>query len=175
MKSNTAAAAVLSLSLLLLLFSSAPHAAAQTRTRRTTPPQRRGAASAPKSTADQTQVNAARIKLADQIKNLTRFVYLYGRFSKDLENVSAQAESAEVARRTKAALLTNFANFREGLDLLERDFRFAPGLSRHYAKLQGAAQKISDAEAQANASQYDRAGRSLLDVVNQLTDVLLEM
>ena len=170
-KSNTAAAA---LCLSLLLLSSAPYAAAQTRTRRTTPPKRRSTA-APKPAADQTQVNAARIKLADQIKNLTRFVYLYGRFSKDLENVSAQAESADVARRTKAALLTNFANFREGLDLLERDFRFTPGLSRHYGILQGAAQKVSDAEAQANANQYDRAGRLLLDVVNQLTDVLLEM
>ncbi|MCA1615904.1 MAG: hypothetical protein LC800_17745 [Acidobacteria bacterium] len=172
MKSTNAAAALC----LSLLLSSAPAAApAQSRTRRSTPAQRRGPASAPKSAASPTQLNAARIKLADQIKNLTRFVYLYGRFSKDLENVSAQAESAEVARRTKAALLTNFANFREALDGLERDFRFTPGLSRHYSMLQGAAQKVSDAEAQANASQYDRAGRLLLDVVNQLTDVLLEM
>ena len=171
MKSIIAAAALC----LSLLLSSAPDAAAQTRTRRSTPQRRRTPATASTSTADQTQVNAARIKLADQIKNLTRFVYLYGRFSKDLENVSAQAESAEVARRTKAALLTNFANFREGLDGLEKDFRFTPGLSRHYGMLQGAAQKVSDAEAQANANQYDRAGRLLLDVVNQLTDVLLEM
>ena len=168
----TFAAAARCLSLLLLL--SAPSVSAQTRTRRTTP-QKRPAASAPKPTADQTQVNAARIKLADQIKNLTRFVYLYGRFSKDLENVSAQAESADVARRTKAALLTNFANFREGLDLLERDFRYTPSLARHYAMLQGAAQKVSDAEAQASATQYDRAGRLILEVVNQLTDVLIEM
>ncbi len=172
MKSIIAAAG---LSLLLLSSAAAAPAAAQTRKRRSTPAQRRGPTAASKSTTDQTQVNAARIKLADQIKNLTRFVYLYGRFSKDLENVSAQAESADVARRTKAALLTNFANFREGLDTLEKDFRFTPGLSRHYGMLQGAAQKISDAEAQASANQYDRAGRLLLDVVNQLTDVLVGM
>ena len=170
MKSIIAAACLSS----LLLLSSAPPAAAQSRTRRTPTP-KRGSANASKSTTDRTQVNAARIKLADQIKNLTRFVYLYGRFSKDLENVSAQAESADVARQTKAALLTNFANFREGLDTLEKDFRFTPGLARHYGMLQGAAQKVSDAEAQASANQYDRAGRLLLDVVNQLTDVLVEM
>ena len=158
----------------VLFASVCADASAQSRSRRA-PAQRRGTATQPRATANQTQANAARIKLSDQIKNLTRFVYLYGRFSKDLENVSAQAESADVARRTKAALLTNFANFREGLDGLERDFRFTPGLARHYAMLQGAAQKVSDAEAQANASQYDRAGRLLLDVVNQLTDVLLEM
>lgn len=174
MKSATAVAAALCLSLLL---SSAPDVAAQTRTRRSSPAQRRRApAGAPRSaTADRTQITAARIKLADQIKNLSRFAYLYGRFSKDLENVSAQAESADVARRTKAALLTNFVNFREALDAMEKDFRFTPGLSRHYEMLQGAAQKVSDAEAQAAANQYDRAGRLILEVVNQLTDVLLEM
>ena len=170
MKSPIAAAALC----LSLLLSFAPDSRAQSRTRRA-PAQRRGTAPAPKPAANLTQINTARIKLADQIKNLTRFAYLYGRLSKDLENVSAQAESAELARRSKAALLTNFANFREGLDLLERDFRFTPGLSRHYQMLQGAAQKVSDAEAQASASQYDRAGRLILEVVNQLTDVLVEM
>lgn len=170
MKSTIAAAALC----LSLLLSFAPDSRAQTRTRRSTP-QRRGSTAAPKPATDQTQINTARIKLADQIKNLSRFAYLYGRLSKDLENVSTQAESAEVARQTKAALLTNFRNFREGLDLLERDFRFTPGLSRHYQMLQGAAQKVSDAEAQASAGQYDRAGRLILEVVNQLTDVLIEM
>ncbi|MCA1616788.1 MAG: hypothetical protein LC800_22420 [Acidobacteria bacterium] len=172
MKTVIAAAAMC----LSLALSNAPAASAQTRTRRTQPARRAPARpSTPGARLDQTQTNAARIKLADQVKNLARFVYLYGRFSKDLENVSAQAESAEVASRTKAALLTNFRNFREGLDGLERDFRFTPGLSRHYGMLQGAAQKVSDAEAQANANQYDRAGRLLLEVVNQLTDVLIEM
>lgn len=171
MKSFFAAAALC----LSLPLASAPDASAQTRNRRTTPARRRATTAAPQPAAVQTQTNAARIKLSDQIKNLTRFVYLYGRISKDLENVSAQTESAEIARRSKAALLTNFSNFREGLDLLERDFRFSPGLSRHYQMLQGAAQKVADAEAQVSANQYDRAGRLLLEVVNQLTDVLLEM
>lgn len=149
-------------------------ASAQSRTRRA-PAQRRGTTQPPRSTLSQTQANAARIKLSDQIKNLTRFIYLYGRFSKDLESVSAQAESAEVARRTKAALLSNFTNLREGLDQLERQFRFTPGLERSYQKLQGVAARVEQAESLAAANQYDRAGRQLVDVVTQLTDVLLEM
>lgn len=149
-------------------------AAAQSRTRRA-PAQRRGTTAQPRSTLSQTQANAARIKLSDQIKNLTRFIYLYGRISKDLETVSAQTESAEVARRTKAALLSNFANLREGLDQLERQFRFTPGLEHSYQKLQGAAARVEQAESLAAANQYDRAGRQLVDVVTQLTDVLLEM
>ena len=154
-----------------------PDAAAQTRSRRT-PAQRRGTTqprTSPRSTLSQTEANAARIKLSDQIKNLTRFVYLYARISKDLETVSGQAESGEVARRTKAALLSNFTNLREGLDQLERQFRFTPGLERSYQKLQGVAARIEQAESLAAANQYDRAGRQLVDVVAQLTDVLLEM
>lgn len=157
----------------LLFASQWTDAAAQSRTRRA-PAQRRGTAP-PRSTLDQTQANAARIKLSDEIKKLTRFVYLYGRISKDLETVSAQPGSAEVARRTKAALLTNFAPLRDNLDQLERQFRFAPGLDRHYARLQGVAQKVADAEADASANRFDDAGKRLVEVANQLTDVLVEM
>jgi hypothetical protein len=158
----------------LLFASQAADSAAQTRSRRTSP-QRRGPATQPRTTLNQTQANAARIKLSDQIKNLTRFIYLYGRISKDLETVSTQAGSAEVARRTKDILLSNFANLRDGLDQLERQFRFTPGLERNYQKLQGVAQRVADAESQVSASRYDQAGKMLVDVVSQLTDVLLEM
>ena len=158
----------------LLAPPCADAASAQTRSRRTST-QRRGTATQPRTTLDQTRANAARIKLSDQIKNLTRFIYLYGRISKDLETVSSQAESAEVARRTKSILLSNFANLREGFDQLERQFRFTPGLERNYQKLQGVAQRIADAESQVSAGQYDRAGKLLVDVVTQLTDVLVEM
>jgi hypothetical protein len=150
-------------------------AAAQTRTRRTAPAQRRTTTQPRPQPASQTQVNAARIKLSDEIKKLARFVYLYGRISKDLETVSAQPNSAEVAKRTKAALLTNFAPLRDDLDQLERQFRFTPGLESSYRKLQGVAARIEQAESLAAANQYDRAGRQLVDVVTQLTDVLLEM
>ncbi|HEY9284240.1 MAG TPA: hypothetical protein VIP46_12370, partial [Pyrinomonadaceae bacterium] len=139
--------------------------------------QRRGTPSRtqPRTTLDQTQANAARIKLSDEIKKLARFVYLYGRISKDLETVSAQSDSADVARRTRAALLTNFAPLRDDLDQLERQFRFTRGLEGSYQKLQGVAAKVEQAESQVSAGQYDRAGKLLVDVVTQLTDVLLEM
>ena len=155
-----------------LFASQAPAVSAQSRTRRA-PAQKR--TTPQRSTLDQTQANAARIKLSDQIKNVTLFVYLYGRISKDLETVSTQATSAEVASKTKAVLLSNFTNLRDGLDQLERQFRFTPGLEGSYKKLQGVAAKVEQAESLAAANQYDRAGRQLVDVVTQLTDVLLEM
>ena len=64
---------------------------------------------------------------------------------------------------------------REGLDKLEIDFRTTPELQRYYIKLAGVASGAATAEEQAAANQFDKAGRTLLGVVNHLTDVLLEM
>jgi hypothetical protein len=64
---------------------------------------------------------------------------------------------------------------REGLDKLELDFRSNPELNRYYIKLAGVASGAAKAEDLAAANQFDQAGRSLLEVVNRLADVLLEM
>ena len=170
MKSLAAATA-----LCLCLLTAPTGALSQSRTRRTspTPQRRRGGSSTPR--LDATQTNAARIKLADQIKTLSRFLYLYGRFSKDLELTGAQSGSSDLAAQTKASLITSLKNVREGLDQLESQFRFTPGLERPYNLLRGAAQRAADAEASANAGRFDQAGRTLVEVVTQLTDVLIEM
>lgn len=160
---------------LLLLFSST--AGAQTRTRRTATPQKRRTTSAPSSPTrlSSVQTNATRIRLADQIKNLTRFLYLYGRLSKDVELTGSQTESSDVTNRTRAALLQNVRGVREGLDQLESQFRLTPGLERQFQHLSGVARRAEAAENMIAAGQLDQAGRTLVDVVTQLTDVLLEM
>lgn len=170
MKSLALAAA-----LCLLLVALAPaDAHAQSRTRRTNPAsQKRRGGSATKSGS--TQLNTARIKLADQIKKLTKFLYLYGRLSKDLELTRTQASSTEVTSRARASLVGSFRSLSVELDELEKQFRFTPGLERPYSKLQGVAQRAAEAEASASAGQFDQAGRTLVEVVAQLTDVLVEM
>ncbi len=160
----------------LLLLGSNISLSAQTRARRSTTQKRRTTASSSSSHLDATQTNAARIKLGDQIKNLTKFLYLYGRFSKDLELTGAQAGADDTASaKTRASLLNTIRAIREGLDGLEAQFRLTPGLQTQYANLSGVAQLASDAETEASANHLDRAGRMLIEVVNRLTDVLLEM
>jgi hypothetical protein len=159
--------------LCLCLLAAPTEAFGQARTRRTSTPQRRRATSTPR--LDATKTNAARIKLADQVKTLSRFLYLYGRFSKDLELTGAQSGSSDLAAQTKASLIASLKNVREGLDQLESQFRFTPGLERPYNLLRGAAQRAADAEASATAGRFDQAGRTLVEVVSQLTDVLMEM
>ena len=124
----------------------------------------------------------AATRVADQIKILTRFIYLLGGVAKGLEGVDDAARRNEAsqtildqAKRNKATVRSSIQSVREGLDKLELDFRTTPELQRYYIKLAGVAEGAANAEDQAAANQFDKAGRSLLEVVNHLTDVLLEM
>ena len=160
--------------LLMLVVSFSPITAlSQTRRRSTARPP------APKVNEAQ-RAGAARV--ADQIKILTRFIYLLGGVAKGLEGVDdaarrneASAAVLEQANRNKATVRSSIQSVREGLDKLEIDFRTTPELQRYYIKLAGVASSAANAEDLAAKNQFDRAGRTLLDVVNHLTDVLLEM
>ena len=121
-------------------------------------------------------------RVADQIKLLTRFIYLLGGVAKGLEGVDdavrrneASPAILEQAKQNKATVRNSIQSVREGLDKLEIDFRTTPELQRYYIKLAGVASGAATAEEQAAANQFDKAGRTLLGVVNHLTDVLLEM
>jgi hypothetical protein len=149
----------------------------QTRRRSSRPPARTTRTTQP-SNAHQ----AGAIRVADQIKNLTRFIYLLGGVAKGIEAVDeavrrneASPAVLEQAKRNKATVRTSIQSVREGLDALEIHFRNTLELQRYYIKLAGVASGAATAEEQAAANQFDRAGRSLLDVVSRLTDVLLAM
>ena len=169
---------ILAFAFLLALPLTAP---AQTRPRTTskkgTPPAKTSAPAA--STAAKT---AGATKVADQIKNLTRFLYLLGGVAKGIEQVDeavrkSEASPAAVQQNTqnKATVKTSLQNVREGLDQLEIYFRGTPELQVYYLKLAGSASGAATAEDQAAAGHFDQAGRTLLGVVNRLTDVLLVM
>ncbi len=149
----------------------------QTRRRTSRPPARVTRTTKPPNAH---QAGAARV--ADHIKNLTRFLYLLGGVAKGIEVVDEAASRNEAsptvveqATRNKQTVRTSIQSVREGLDALEIHFRTTTELQRYYIKLAGVASGAATAEEQAAANQFDPAGRSLLDVVNRLTDVLLEM
>ena len=148
---------------------------AQTRKRSTTKSTR---ASATTKTSDVERAGAQHV--ADQIKILTRFIYLLGGVAKGIESVDDAARRNEASpaiidqtARRKATVRTSIQNVREGLDKLEIDFRATPELQRYYIKLAGVAAGAATAEDQAAAHQIVKAGRTLLGVKNSLTDVLL--
>ena len=136
------------------------------------------------SALNATALNEARLRVADKIKLLTKFLYLYARTSKELEATETQARQgggqvspqvAAVLDRNRASLKANLQNVRAGLDELELYFKTTPGADRYFQSVSGVAAGAADAEDKVAADQLDAAGRALLDVVNRLTDVLVEM
>ncbi|HEY7784171.1 MAG TPA: hypothetical protein VIB00_05575 [Pyrinomonadaceae bacterium] len=127
-------------------------------------------------------LRAGKTRVANQVKKLTHFTYLLGGVAKSIEQTDLsisrnQAPPAivEQVKRNKATVTTSLRTLREDLDKLEVDFRTTIELQRYYIKLAGSAAGAAAAEDLAAAGQYDRAGRKLLEVVNRLTDVLVEM
>ena len=117
-------------------------------------------------------------RVANQIKNLTTFLYLLGGVAKGIEAVDAQAKTGQPSptnEKNKAQLKASFEDFRVGLDALEVHFRSTPALQPYYTKLVGSASGAANAEAQAAAGQFNNAGRTLIGVVGRLTDVLVVM
>ena len=150
----------------------------QTR-RRSTPKPSTPTASAQRASQVRTQ-GATRV--AEQIKLLTRFTYLLGGINSgiaaaDEEIRRNQASPAVVQsnQQSKARVRSSIQGFRDGLDKLEIDFRATPELQPYYIKLAGVAAGAATADEQAGANQFDAAGRTLLNVINRLTDVLVIM
>lgn len=162
---------------LLVIATFLSPAAVLAQTRKRTAKTTRAAAAQP---AEAQRQGATRV--ADQIKVLTKFIYLLGGVAKGLETADDAARRKEASdadinktNQSKASVRASIQSVREGLDKLEIDFRTTPELQRYYIKLAGVAAGAANAEDLAAANQFDRAGRALLDVVNHLTDVLLEM
>ncbi len=121
-------------------------------------------------------------RVAEQIKNLTRFIYVLGGVAKGLEQADGAIRRKEAsaaiitsAEESKAKVRASLQDVRAGLDKLEIDFRAQPVLQAYYYKLAGGADGAAKAEQLGAAGQFDQAGRNLLNVVNRLTDVLLYM
>jgi hypothetical protein len=164
---------------LLTAILIAPTAAlGQTRSR-STKPKPSTAATTQRSTQART-TGATRV--AEQIKFLSQFIYVLGGVNSSIAAVDEAARRNEASpavvqqnQASKAQVRTNIQNFRETLDKLEIDFRATPELQPYYIKLAGVAAGAAQAEEQAAASQFDRAGRTLLTVVSRLADVLVIM
>jgi hypothetical protein len=154
-------------------------AMAQTRNRRSTTTKKPASS---KTTASADAAAAIRTdganRVANQIKNLSKFLYLVGGVVKGIEAIDAQAKDGQTSPtndKNKAQLRTSFTDFRVGLDSLEVYFRSTPELQPYYTKLVGSASGAATAEQQAASGQFNQACNTLLGVLGRLTDVLVAM
>lgn len=168
----------IAITLLVTLFLIPSSVFSQTRSRSTKP----------KSSSTQAQQAASQVRtqgatrVAEQVKNIALFTYLLGGIANTIASVDDAAKKNEVSQagqqqnqERKARVKSSFRDFKEGLDKLEIDFRNTLELQPYYIKLAGVASGAAAAEEQANANQFDAAGRTLLKVINRLADVLVIM
>jgi len=160
-----------SLSLILLCcLLSVFDATAQTRRRKTTE-QRRPSSSQPRPSAE-----AARTRIGAQAKTIARFLYLYGRVSSEIEMAEEQARregsasGSQTIESSKKVLFDSLRNVREGLERLETDLRVSA--APLFPRVAGVADQAAVAEEQAVAGQFDRAGRTLLEILERLIQAM---
>jgi hypothetical protein len=175
---NLKRACLLFLACLILLPAVAADAQAQKRR----PTSKKSKTTAAGKAAALPEVRLGAERVAEQIKVLSKFLYLLGGVAKGIEAADAAAHRGEASQavldqtqRNKATVRSSIQNLREVLDQLEIDFRLKPELQPYYTKLAGVAQGAATAEDEAAANQFDRAGRTLLTVINRLADVVVEM
>ncbi len=142
---------------------------------------------APRPTAATATANAATVKggaqrISNQIKNLSQFLYLLGGSNQLIKAVDEDARQGKLSQSAqqqseagKKGLILTITTFKNAMLKLEEDFRANPALKTYLYQLAGVSELATTAEEQAAANQFDRAGRTLLEALGQLTDTLQAM
>ena len=152
---------------------------AQSRSRRTTKhPSTTAKTTTPTADAVAVVRTDGATRIANQIKSLSKFLYLVGGVVRGIEAIDAASKDGQASptnEKNKAQLRASFTDFRIGLDSLEVYFRSTPELQPYYTKLVGSASGAATAEQQAMSGQFNQASNTLLGVIGRLTDVLVAM
>ncbi|HEY8459217.1 MAG TPA: hypothetical protein VIM99_02495 [Blastocatellia bacterium] len=121
-------------------------------------------------------------QVAAQIKNVSNFIYVYGKVVNSLQIAEEQMKNDQVSpeaqarnQENKDKLITSMNKLRSGLENLASGFEGNQRMQVQYLKLAYATEASFDAERLAAAGRYEEAGRSLVAVVERLTDAIISM
>ncbi len=118
-------------------------------------------------------------KVSTQIKNVSKFIYVLGGIAKGIEDIDKSAKTGRLSRdvtsknaQFKQDVIQSIRNLRAGLVALEIEFRTNPALKNYLIQIQGISDMSGTAEDQATAGQLNEAGKTLLLVIEKLSDTL---
>lgn len=118
-------------------------------------------------------------KVATQIKNVSKFIFLLGSVAQGIEDVdkavkagNANRATADQNERNKQDVVTTIRNLRAGLAALESDFQNSPTLRLYIFHIQGISDISAIAEQQAANGQLTESGKTLLQVIDKLSDTV---
>jgi len=139
----------------------------------------RGVKPTPTPTPD---MRAEAWEVAAQIKNVSNFIYIYGKVVNGLEVADEQAKSNQASpeiqakiKESKDKLIAKIKDVRIGLEGLTNNFQANPRLQVQYLKLAYATEAALNAERLAAAGRYNDAGKFLVSVIERLADTIISM
>lgn len=174
---------------LVCLIGLSLSAAAQKRKtpRRTTPkPVATSVSSNMTTTTNALEIKSGAEKVSTQLVNVTRFIYLLGGIARNIEDIDKESRSGGTTSRTggnKVAhnetntrnVIASLRNLRAGLAALEVEFRTKPALKNYLVNIQGITDLSGNAEDQAVGGQFTESGKTLLLVIERLSNTLAAM
>ncbi|MBO0799486.1 MAG: hypothetical protein J2P31_11755, partial [Blastocatellia bacterium] len=121
-------------------------------------------------------------QVAEQIKNITKFIYIYGQVQNSLEIADEQAKKgqtdAKIAaenQKSKDALVVNINGLRAGVNNLLKSWEGDNKMQTPSLRLAKAADAIQVSEQLAGAGRYKEAGESLIAAVERMTETMISM
>jgi hypothetical protein len=143
---------------------------------------RRRTSTAPAPTPTPTNFVEAATHVADQLKIVSRFIYVYGKIANGLELAEEQAKRGETSpaisarnQQAKQSTVANIGALRAGIDKVALELKSNDRLQVQYLKLTGASDAIADAEQLASAGRFDEAGKSLVTAVERLAETMIAL
>jgi len=167
--------------ILVCLLCLAMTAAAQKRKPAPRKPAAKPATTTP-TTINTAEIKSGAEKVGIQVKNVTRFIYLLGSIAQGIEDVDKDIRAGKATRaaadqnsKNKENVIATLRNLRTGLASLETEFRANPALRTYLIQIQGITDISGTAEDQAAAGQFIQSGKTLLQVIERLSDTLVAM
>lgn len=134
------------------------------------------------STLPPLDVRAARVKVDNQLANVSAFVSRLGPVAQAIETLDAEAKTKNVNQQSldknaadKQKVITAIRGLREGMVKLESEFRVKPALKKYLPMLQGISDLAAQSETSAIAGKFVAANAPLRTVQQKLTDTLAAM
>lgn len=167
---------------ILVLMGMAVTAEAQKRRTTRKPAAKPAATTATTTAAANSEIRLAANKVSTQLNNVADFNYRLGSIATGLEDMEASARKTPLKeptltrhRNNKQAVVQRIRDLRAGMAALEVEFRTKPNLKKFQFQVGGIADLTGNAEDLAAQGRFTDAGRTLLQVIQKLSDALVAM
>ncbi len=121
-------------------------------------------------------------KVSTQLINAAKFIYVLGGVAREIEQIDQKAKKGELSRAMidkneefKQKVIQSIRDLRVGLASLEAEFRSNQNLGLYATSLLGITEDCNLAEEQAISGNFVQSGRTLLTVIEKLTNTLVTL